>query len=253
MLGSEARRLLGETREGQKSQSVDESTPEVMVYDVELTSASRRRYRWFPDNAIAHAVESLYVQGCYPVNVESRGAGHRSLDVRCLGLSRTAANRGARADALFGAWVWIVLGAVGMSLHHKHVTSLRHLRSSHAETHTVILPHAAAIQCQRPHRPPLIVLRARLARMKLRAHCLIWAIEARLTSLRQIGKSESERPPPAPPPPPPRPPRPPPGPPTRRRCASSPLLEVRANRAGSDRALLRRRNHGAGRLDQECK
>ncbi len=57
-----------------------------------------------------------------------------------------ATDRSARADALFGAWVCgSCLGAVGMSLHHK----LCHVLGGtfglpHAETHTVILPHAVA-------------------------------------------------------------------------------------------------------------
>jgi len=55
-------------------------------------------------------------------------------------------DREARSDALFGAWLCgLCLGAVGMSLHHK----LCHVLGGafdlpHAETHTVILPHALA-------------------------------------------------------------------------------------------------------------
>jgi maleylacetate reductase len=52
----------------------------------------------------------------------------------------------ARSDCLYGAWLCgTVLGAVGMALHHK----LCHVLGGtwnlpHAETHTVVLPHALA-------------------------------------------------------------------------------------------------------------
>ncbi len=52
----------------------------------------------------------------------------------------------ARSDALFGAWAsGNCLGTVGMSLHHKlcHVLG-GSFDLPHAETHAVILPHAAA-------------------------------------------------------------------------------------------------------------
>jgi alcohol dehydrogenase class IV len=52
----------------------------------------------------------------------------------------------ARGDALYGSWLGgVVLGAVGMALHHK----LCHVLGGtfdlpHAETHTIVLPHAVA-------------------------------------------------------------------------------------------------------------
>jgi len=55
-------------------------------------------------------------------------------------------NVDARSDALFGAWACgTCLGAVGMSLHHKICHTLGgSFDMPHAETHTVILPHAVA-------------------------------------------------------------------------------------------------------------
>jgi len=52
----------------------------------------------------------------------------------------------ARSDALYGAWLCgTVLGAVGMSLHHKlcHVLG-GSFDLPHAETHAIVLPHAIA-------------------------------------------------------------------------------------------------------------
>jgi len=64
-------------------------------------------------------------------------------------LPRIAADLGdldARGDALYGAWLaGISLGAVGMALHHKLCHTLGgSFNLPHAETHTIVLPHAAA-------------------------------------------------------------------------------------------------------------
>jgi len=52
----------------------------------------------------------------------------------------------ARADALYGAWLaGMVLGSVGMAVHHNISHVLGGTFSlSHADVHTVILPHVAA-------------------------------------------------------------------------------------------------------------
>src|SRR5258705_5398623 len=50
----------------------------------------------------------------------------------------------ARSDALYGAWLaGTVLGNVGMAIHHKLCHTLGGtFNLPHAETHTVVLPHA---------------------------------------------------------------------------------------------------------------
>jgi maleylacetate reductase len=52
----------------------------------------------------------------------------------------------ARSRALYGAWLCgVVLGNVGMALHHKLCHTLGgSFNLPHAETHTVVLPHALA-------------------------------------------------------------------------------------------------------------
>jgi maleylacetate reductase len=52
----------------------------------------------------------------------------------------------ARSDALYGAWLCgTVLGNVGMALHHKLCHTLGgSFNLPHAETHTIVLPHALA-------------------------------------------------------------------------------------------------------------
>jgi maleylacetate reductase len=59
----------------------------------------------------------------------------------------------ARADCLYGAWLCgTVLGNVGMALHHKLCHTLGgSFNLPHAQTHTIVLPHAIAYnQCAAP-------------------------------------------------------------------------------------------------------
>ena len=55
-------------------------------------------------------------------------------------------DREARSDALYGAWLCgVCLGTVGMALHHKLCHALGGTFDlPHAETHTIVLPHALA-------------------------------------------------------------------------------------------------------------
>jgi maleylacetate reductase len=121
--------------------------PEVIVYDVNLTlSLPPRLSATSGMNAIAHAVEALYAQDANPIisNLAERGieALARSLPV----ITRDPGNLEARSDALFGAWACgTCLGSVGMALHHKLCHTLGgSFGLPHAETHTIILPHAVA-------------------------------------------------------------------------------------------------------------
>ncbi|MBV8845749.1 MAG: iron-containing alcohol dehydrogenase, partial [Bryobacterales bacterium] len=56
----------------------------------------------------------------------------------------------ARSQALYGAWLGgVALGAVGMALHHKLCHTLGGtFNLPHAETHTVVLPHACAYNAE---------------------------------------------------------------------------------------------------------
>ena len=59
-------------------------------------------------------------------------------------------NMDARSRALYGAWLGgVSLGAVGMALHHKLCHTLGGtFNLPHAETHTVVLPHAVAYNAE---------------------------------------------------------------------------------------------------------
>ena len=146
--GSEATSILGETRDGLKTtQKSPRILPEVILYDVDLTltlpvglSATSGM------NAIAHAVEGLYTQDANPIVSLMAEEGVRALGSALPRIARDPGDREARSDALYGAWLCgVVLGSVGMALHHKLCHTLGGtFNLPHAETHTVVLPHAAA-------------------------------------------------------------------------------------------------------------
>jgi maleylacetate reductase len=146
--GSEATPILGETRDGLKTtQRSLKILPEVILYDVDLTltlpvglSATSGI------NAIAHAVEGLYTQDANPMVSLMAQEGIRALGSALPRIARDPGDREARSDALYGAWLCgVVLGSVGMALHHKLCHTLGGTFDlPHAETHTVVLPHAAA-------------------------------------------------------------------------------------------------------------
>ena len=146
--GSEATPILGETKDGLKTtQKSSKILPEVIVYDVDLTltlppglSAASGM------NAIAHAVEGLYTQDANPIVSLMAEEGIRALAAALPRIVRDPSDREARSDALYGAWLCgVVLGSVGMALHHKLCHTLGGTFDlPHAETHTVVLPHAAA-------------------------------------------------------------------------------------------------------------
>ena len=140
--GSEMTNILGETADGAKTTKRDAKIqPEAVIYDPDLLDT-------LPDklaatsgmNAIAHAVEGLYAVDGNPVVSLMAEEGIRAL---AAALPR---GKAGHDEALYGAWLCgAVLGSAAMALHHK----LCHVLGGtfdlpHAETHTVILPHATA-------------------------------------------------------------------------------------------------------------
>ncbi len=116
--GSEMTPILGETKDGQKvTQSSPKILPEVVIYDVDLTLTLPVGMSGTSGmNAIAHAVEALYARERNPVvslmALEAIRALARSLPL----IHDDPADRDARADALYGAWLCgICLGSVGMA------------------------------------------------------------------------------------------------------------------------------------------
>jgi maleylacetate reductase len=194
--GSEATPVLGETRHGQKTTIRSMKVlPEVIVYDVELTYGLPPAISLVSGiNAIAHAVEALYARDANPVTSSLAEQGIAALGRALPRIVSDPTDRSARADALFGAWICgTCLGAVGMSLHHK----LCHVLGGafglpHADTHTVILPHAVAYNA--PGAPVAIGRAARALGADHAAQALfdLAATNGAPSSLRQIGMSYSD-------------------------------------------------------------
>ncbi|MBE0701956.1 MAG: maleylacetate reductase [Afipia sp.] len=146
--GSEMTPILGETRDGNKvTQSSPKILPEVVIYDVDLTLTLPAAMSGTSGmNAIAHAIEALYAKEGNPVinlmALEAIGALYEALPT----IANDPTNREAREKALYGAWLCgVCLGSVGMALHHKLCHTLGGMFDlPHAETHTIILPHALA-------------------------------------------------------------------------------------------------------------
>lgn len=146
--GSEATPILGETTEGRKTtQRTLKVLPEVIVYDVDLTLTLPPALSATSGiNAIAHAVEALYTQDANPVISMMAERGIEALARALPPILKNPSDTYARSEALLGAWLCgVCLGAVGMALHHKLCHTLGgSFNLPHAETHTVVLPHAAA-------------------------------------------------------------------------------------------------------------
>ncbi|GAA5932575.1 hypothetical protein JCM3775_005966 [Rhodotorula graminis] len=151
--GSEATPIIGQTendKDGKPLKTTQKTTkvlPETIIYDIDLTLSLPPQMTVTSGlNAVAHAVEALWAVEANPIisNLAIQGieAIGRSLPL----IKQDPQSRDGRSDALFGAWACgTCLGAVGMSLHHKLCHTLGgSFGMPHAETHTVILPHAVA-------------------------------------------------------------------------------------------------------------
>jgi alcohol dehydrogenase class IV len=146
--GSEMTPIMGETQDGIKStKRSPKILPEVVLYDVTLTSSLPAMQSVTSGmNAIAHAVEALYAREKNPITSIMAEEGIRALAQALPAIVSNLSDQAARSDALYGAWLCgICLATAGMSLHHKLCHVLGGLFNlPHAETHTMILPHAMA-------------------------------------------------------------------------------------------------------------
>jgi alcohol dehydrogenase class IV len=146
--GSEMTPIVGQTEGGVKTtQRTLKVLPETVIYDVELTLDLPPRVSATSGiNAIAHAVEALYAKDRNPIVSLMAEEGIAALAGSLPVIVKQTADIEARSRAQYGAWLCgVCLGAVGMALHHK----LCHVLGGafdlpHAETHTVVLPHATA-------------------------------------------------------------------------------------------------------------
>jgi alcohol dehydrogenase class IV len=146
--GSEMTSIYGLTDGGMKKTGRDPRVlPKVVIYDPFLTidlPAPMSITSGF--NAIAHAAEALYAENPNPITTMMSEDGIRALTQGMPQVAKNSRDLEGRSDCLYGAWLCgAVLGTTSMALHHK----LCHVLGGtwnlpHAETHTVILPHAVA-------------------------------------------------------------------------------------------------------------
>ena len=150
--GSEVTPILGETEEGVKTTRRDPAIlPGTVVYDPDLTLGLPVAMSVTSGlNAMAHAVEALYAADRNPVASMMAVEGLRALRDALPAIVTSPQDPGARARALYGAWLCgTVLGQVGMALHHKLAHTLGgSFDLPHAETHAVLLPHTAAFNAE---------------------------------------------------------------------------------------------------------
>jgi maleylacetate reductase len=146
--GSEATSIWGYTENGIKHVARDAHVqPRTIIYDPLLTLGLPPGVSGPSGvNAIAHCVEGLYAENANPLVSLMAEEGIRALGRSLPKVVNEPRDVEARSDALYGSWLGgVVLGAVGMALHHK----LCHVLGGtfdlpHAETHTIVLPHAVA-------------------------------------------------------------------------------------------------------------
>ena len=144
--GSEMTPILGETEAGKKTTRTNPKIlPGTVIYDVDLTMTLPPSLSATSGvNAIAHAVESLYAANTNPIISLFALEGVKSLAESLPTIVNDSSNLAARSQAQYGAWLCgTCLGSSAMALHHKLCHTLGgSFNLPHAETHTVVLPHA---------------------------------------------------------------------------------------------------------------
>jgi len=144
--GSEMTPIYGITAQGQKKTGRDARVlPRTVIYDPQLTMTLPAKIAGPSGmNAIAHCVEALYAEDANPITSLMAEEGIRALAHSLPKVVGDPDDVEARAEALYGAWLaGACLGNVGMAIHHKLCHTLGgSYNLPHAETHTVILPHA---------------------------------------------------------------------------------------------------------------
>ena len=144
--GSEMTAVVGMTEGREKKTQRDaRMLPKIVVYDPELTlglpaatSAASGM------NAIAHCVEALYAHDANPVSMLFAEEGIRALATALPRVAAAPADLDARTEALYGAWLaGSSFATTSLGVHHKlcHVLGGT-FNLPHAETHSIVLPHA---------------------------------------------------------------------------------------------------------------
>jgi alcohol dehydrogenase class IV len=194
--GSEMTPIYGITEGGAKKTGRDARVlPKTVIYDPTLTLGLPVGLSVTSGmNAIAHAVEGLYAQDANPIMSMLAEEGVHSLAHGLEYVVKNPQDLHARGECLYGAWLCgAVLGAVGMALHHKLCHTLGGTWNlPHAETHTVVLPHAVAYNREAAAEPLKRASRALHARDAAQA---LYDLALKLgapVALKDIGMKEAD-------------------------------------------------------------
>jgi maleylacetate reductase len=143
--GSEMTTIWGISEGGAKKTGRDPKVlPRAVIYDPELTldlpaavSAASGM------NAIAHCAEALYAHDGNPVISLMAEEGIRALANALPSLMATPRDIRFRSEALYGSWLaGMSISTTSVALHHKLCHILGGFGLPHAETHSIVLPHA---------------------------------------------------------------------------------------------------------------
>lgn len=194
--GSEMTPIYGITEGGAKKTGRDARVlPRAVIYDPNLTlSLPSALSAASGMNAIAHAVEALYAQDANPIISLMAEEGIRALSKALPSIVLDAKNLESRSDALYGAWLCgVALGSAGMALHHRlcHVLG-GSFNLPHAETHSIVLPHAMRYNYDAAREAMIRIERALGTAPASRA---IYDLEAKLAipmKLSDIGMKEAD-------------------------------------------------------------
>ena len=195
--GSEMTPVWGLTEGGQKRTGRDPRVlPRSVVYDPEMTlTLPAQMSATSGMNAIAHAVEGLYAPDATPIVSLMAEEGVRALAAALPAVVADGADLEARGEAQYGAWLCgAVLAATTMSLHHKLCHTLGGtLDLPHAQTHTVVLPHALAYNA--PAAPEAVAAISRALGGAEDPARELWELAGRLgapRSLAELGMAEDD-------------------------------------------------------------
>jgi maleylacetate reductase len=146
--GSEQTTIYGLTGGRHKQTGRDPVVlPKTVIYDPELTLGLPAGVTGPSSfNALAHSVEAMYAPGHNPVTSALALEGVRAIRSALARVMEHPDDLDARTELLYGAYLsGIALGTTSAALHHK----LSHVLGGmfnlvHADTHSVLLPHAVA-------------------------------------------------------------------------------------------------------------
>ena len=152
--GSEMTTIWGVSEGGVKKTGRDPRVaPKTVIYDPEATLGLPAAVSAVSGmNAMAHCVEALYAHDGNPIVSLVAEEGIRALAAALPRVVSNGSDLEARSDALYGAWLaGTSIATTSVALHHKLCHVLGGLGLPHAETHSIVLPHAMRYNAQAAH------------------------------------------------------------------------------------------------------